>query len=182
MKKVLIINGSYRESGDIAFLIENFLKGFRESGSGADIEVVHLKEIRMEYCRGCWACADPENIGKPIGNCPIEDDVRGLLEKSLACDILVYATPVYEMGPSAVMKKFLERNLPVVGGIKLGFYGRSPRRKSKAGGHHPLFRCALSDQHPAWIYEIPQEDTVSFLPIPWLRKNVLFAGRGRRGQ
>lgn len=31
------------------------------------------------------------------------------------------------------MKKFLERNLPVVGGIKLGFFGRTARRKGKSG-------------------------------------------------
>jgi multimeric flavodoxin WrbA len=133
MKKLLIINGSYREAGDTAFLIDNVIKGFRESAPEADIEMVPLKDIRMEYCRGCWTCANPENSKKPIGACPIEDDVRPLLEKSLACDALVYATPVYEMGPSAVMKKFLERNLPVVGGIKFGFYGRSARRKGKSG-------------------------------------------------
>jgi multimeric flavodoxin WrbA len=133
MKNLLIINGSYRESGDIVYLIENFVKGFKESAPDASIEIINLKAIKLEYCRGCWTCANPENKEKVIGDCPIEDDVGSLLEKSLACDALVYATPVYEMGPSAVMKKFLERNLPVVGGITLGFYGRNAKRKSKAG-------------------------------------------------
>ena len=133
MKTVFIINGSYRKDGDTAFLIENFMRGFKEIGVESEIEIVFLKDVSMEYCRGCWSCADPENSKKPIGACPIEDEVKPLLEKSLACDVLVYATPVYEMGPSAVMKKFLERNLPVVGGIKLGFFGRSAKRKGKAG-------------------------------------------------
>jgi putative NADPH-quinone reductase len=134
MKRILIINGSYHETGDIAFLVDRFAAGVREAGRGAEIEIVHLLDLRMEYCRGCWICGNPENIGKPIGDCPIEDDVRALLEKSLACDVLVYATPVYEMGPTAVMKKFLERNLPVVGGIGIaGFKGRQPARKGKSG-------------------------------------------------
>ncbi len=133
MKKLLIFNGSYREAGDTAFLIDNFIRGFQESLPESDIEIIPLIDIRMEYCRGCWTCANPENIKQPIGACPIDDAVRPLLEKSLACDALVYATPVYEMGPSAAMKKFLERNLPVVGGIKLGFFGRSARRKGKSG-------------------------------------------------
>ena len=133
MKKVLVIMGSYREKGDTVFLVDNFINGFRLSAPHSEIEIVDLKKIDMAYCRGCWTCANPDNIGKPIGNCPIQDDVRLLLDKSLACDVLVYATPVYEMGPSAVMKKFLERNLPVLGGIKLGFYGRNPRRENKCG-------------------------------------------------
>ena len=133
MKKLLIISGSYREGGDIAYLTDRFSEGFKASLSDGEIEVVHLRDIGMEYCRGCWACANAENMQKPIGDCPIGDDVRELLEKSSACDVLVYATPVYEMGPTAVMKKFLERNLPVVGGIKLGFFGRRPTKKSKAG-------------------------------------------------
>ncbi len=133
MKKLLIINGSYRKAGDTVFLIDNLITGFRESLPESEIELIPLTDVRMEYCRGCWSCADPENIKKPIGACPIEDDVRPLLEKSLACDVLVYATPIYEMGPSAVMKKFLERNLPVVGGIRLGFVGRTAARKGKSG-------------------------------------------------
>jgi multimeric flavodoxin WrbA len=133
MKKVLILNGSYHETGDIAFLIDRFEEGFRESDPDADIEIVRLRDRNIEYCRGCWVCGNPENIQKPIGTCPIEDDVQPLLEKSLACDVLVYATPVYEMAPTAVMKKFLERNLPVVGGIRIGFVGRQPTRKGKAG-------------------------------------------------
>jgi FMN-dependent NADH-azoreductase len=134
MKKVLILNGSYHETGDIAFLIDRFAEGFRESDRDADIETVRLKDRQIEYCRGCWVCGNPENMKKPIGSCPIEDDVRILLEKSLASDVLVYATPVYEMGPTAVMKKFLERNLPVVGAIGItGFKGRRPKRKGKTG-------------------------------------------------
>lgn len=134
MKKVLVLNGSYHETGDIAFLIDRFVEGVRESDPDADIEIVRLRERKMEYCRGCWVCGNPENIQKPIGSCPIEDDVRVLLEKCLACDVLVYATPVYEMGPTAVMKKFLERNLPVVGVIGItGFKGRQARRLGKSG-------------------------------------------------
>lgn len=133
MKKVLVLDGSYHESGDIAFLIDRFAVGVRESDPDAEIEIVHLRERTIEYCRGCWVCGNPENIKKPIGSCPIEDDVRPLLEKSLACDLLVYATPVYEMGPTALMKKYLERSLPVVGGIRIGFKGRQAPRKGKTG-------------------------------------------------
>jgi multimeric flavodoxin WrbA len=155
MKRVLIINGSYRKDGDTAFLIDNFIRGCRQSGAESDIETVNLTDVGMEYCRGCWTCANPENRNKPIGDCPIEDEVRALLEKSLACDALVYATPVYEMGPSAVLKKFLERNLPVVGGIKLGFYGRSARKKGKtgtiilsSGAPHPINRLLGFTRYP----------------------------------
>jgi FMN-dependent NADH-azoreductase len=133
MKRALIINGSYRTGGDTDHLIGRFVQGLRESLPDAEIETVRLEHRRIEYCRGCWTCADPENRVKPIGACPIGDDVRELLEKSLACDILVYASPVYEMGPTALMKKFLERNLPVVGSMGLGFKGRAARMPGKRG-------------------------------------------------
>lgn len=133
MKKVLVIDGSYHESGDTAFLIDRFLEGCRDAAPDAAIEIVHLREARIDYCRGCWVCGNPENIQKPIGSCPLGDDVGPLLEKSLACDLLVYATPVYEMSPTARMKKFLERNLPVVGPFKAGFTGRQAARRGKTG-------------------------------------------------
>jgi multimeric flavodoxin WrbA len=61
-EKSLIINGSYREAGDTACLIDNFIKGFQESAPESDIEIIPLTDLNMDYCRGCWTCANPENI------------------------------------------------------------------------------------------------------------------------
>jgi hypothetical protein len=40
MKTLLIINGSYREAGDMVYLIDNFVKGFKESAPDANIEII----------------------------------------------------------------------------------------------------------------------------------------------
>lgn len=128
-KKLVVINGSYHKQGMTVALTDAFIKGFLESNPEGEVKNFSLMEKNFDYCKGCWQCT--KQPGK-IGECVIKDEVEDMLPYMHECDVLVWATPVYEFGPTAVMKKFMERNLPIIGPV--GFLkGRNPKRKDKVG-------------------------------------------------
>jgi putative NADPH-quinone reductase len=52
---------------------------------------------------------------RPIGRCPLKDDMPFLLEQYVDADGYIFASPAYEGSITSLMKKFLERK------IALGF-------------------------------------------------------------
>lgn len=69
---------------------------------GAQTECAMLGEMRIEECDGCHACWK----GK---GCPRRDDMNGLYERIAGADAMVFGTPVYWYGPTALMKGFVDR-------------------------------------------------------------------------
>jgi len=81
-------------------------------------EIVFLSDYRLEPCRGCKLCfRDGEEA------CPLSDDRDVLIEKLLASDGVVFASPSYMFQVSGLMKTFLDR---------LAFFGHRPRFFGKA--------------------------------------------------
>ena len=105
-RKILAINGSYRgEKGHTHFLVEELFQGVRSAGG--DCEEIVLAKHKINRCTACDQCHSPEH--------PLEcaytarDDVASLFEKMMAADLLIYATPIYIMGISGLMKVFIDR-------------------------------------------------------------------------
>ncbi|WP_051408942.1 SCP2 sterol-binding domain-containing protein [Syntrophorhabdus aromaticivorans] len=106
--RILAVQGSPRpKTGNTAVLLERFLKG--AESQGAVTEAIHLKEKEILPCQGCYTCWT-----KTPGICVFDDDMTALLEKVKACDVLVYATPLYVYNVSALMKAFQERMIPLL--------------------------------------------------------------------
>jgi multimeric flavodoxin WrbA len=100
-KKVLVFSSSPRRNGNSDLLCDQFIKGAREAGHHA--EKIFLKDVKINYCNGCGTCIDGKN------ECPQKDDMAGILDKMIAADILVLATPVYFYTMSAQMKTLIDR-------------------------------------------------------------------------
>lgn len=100
-KKVLILSSSPRRGGNSDVLCDRFLAGASEAGHEA--EKLFLKDLKIDYCTGCGACY---NGAKP---CPQKDDAAGVLEKMVAADVIVMATPVYFYTLCAQMKTLIDR-------------------------------------------------------------------------
>lgn len=103
--KVLAIMGSYRKGGTIDTVIDKILEGARDGG--AETEKIVLVDRHIEYCRNCFTCY--RDLDADIGRCPIQDDMRGILEKCAAADGLVFGAPVNAGTVTALMKTFIER-------------------------------------------------------------------------
>ena len=100
-KKVLILSSSPRRGGNSDTLCDEFMRGAKESGN--QVEKIFLKDKHITYCTGCSVCSIH---GKP---CPQKDDANEIVEKMIAADIIVMATPVYFYTMSAQMKTLIDR-------------------------------------------------------------------------
>lgn len=100
-KQVLILSSSPRKEGNSDRLCDEFLRGALESGHEA--EKLRLADYTINYCTGCGTCS---MLQKP---CPQKDDAAMIVEKMLAADVIVMATPVYFYTLSAQMKTLIDR-------------------------------------------------------------------------
>jgi len=102
MKKVLILSGSPRKGNSDA-LCDAFQKGAREAGH--DAEKIRVVEKKVHYCTGCYVCK------KTGGKCAYQDDMGEILEKILAADVIVLASPVYFYSVCAPLKTVIDRTV-----------------------------------------------------------------------
>ncbi len=156
--KAVIIKGTYHRSGVISELVDNLVAGLCAVRPEAEVTLIDLLDAHVEFCRGCGSCTET-SPDKPLGDCSItEDDVRGILEQVLECDVLVFATPIYMFGPTAVMKRFMERMLAVMKPSRMGPAGRPRKRRDKvgvvllsSGAPYPLNVLAGMTRYPSRI-------------------------------
>lgn len=102
MKKVLILSGSPRKGGNSDLLCDEFMRGAKERGN--DAEKIRVAEKNIEYCRACYYC-------KRNGKCVVDDDMGEVLDKMLAADVIVLASPVYFYSISAQLKTVVDRTV-----------------------------------------------------------------------
>ncbi|MBN1844537.1 MAG: flavodoxin family protein [Sedimentisphaerales bacterium] len=100
MKSILGIIGSPRPRGNTHLLVESVLAGGADAGG--DTRLLPLGSLRIAECDGCHACWRQ----KP---CPKADDMNEIYPVIEASDVLVFGTPVYWYGPTALMKAFIDR-------------------------------------------------------------------------
>ncbi len=108
MLKILAIQGSPRpKASNTEILLQEFLKGAQSQE--AETETIYLKDKDIHSCVGCYTC-----WAKTPGVCTFKDDMPELLEKVRDCDLLVYATPLYNFNMTSLLKAFQERLLPLL--------------------------------------------------------------------
>lgn len=101
-KKVLVISASPRKNGNSDLLCDEFVRGAVEAGH--EVEKVRLAEKNVGYCMGCYAC-------QKLHKCVKNDDANELVEKMLAADSIVLATPVYFYSMDAQLKALIDRTV-----------------------------------------------------------------------
>ena len=104
-KNVLILSSSPRRGGNSDRLCDAFLQGCKDAGH--TVEKIFLKDKHINYCTGCGICS---MYGKP---CPQKDDAAEVIEKMIAADVIVMATPIYFYTMSAQMKTLIDRMNPM---------------------------------------------------------------------
>jgi len=102
MKRVTAFVGSARKKHTYS-AVSQFLKNLQALGD-IECEMVVLSDHRLGTCRGCRLCFDR---GEEL--CPLKDDRDALIEKMMASDGVVFASPNYSFQVSANMKIFLDR-------------------------------------------------------------------------
>ena len=100
-KNVLILSSSPRKGGNSELLCDQIIKGAQEAGHQA--EKISLREKKINYCTGCGTCVNGTK------GCSQKDDMSEVLEKMIAADVIVMATPVYFYTMCGQMKTLIDR-------------------------------------------------------------------------
>ena len=103
MKNILIISASPRKNGNSDILCNRFAQGASERGH--NVEKIFLASKNIGYCRGCGVC-------NSVHKCVQKDDMAEIIDKLIASDVIVLATPVYFYTMSGQMKVFIDRTVP----------------------------------------------------------------------
>lgn len=102
-KKVLVISGSPRKGGNSDTLCDQFILAAKEAGN--DVEKISLRDKKINFCTGCYAC-------KNSGVCIQKDDMAEILDKMMTADVILMATPVYFYTMDGQMKTLIDRTVP----------------------------------------------------------------------
>jgi multimeric flavodoxin WrbA len=102
-KNILVLSASPRKSGNSDLLCDQFMFGAREAGN--QVEKIYLSDKEIGYCTGCESCYTSHK-------CVQKDDMAEVLEKMIAADVIMMATPVYFYTMNAQMKTLIDRTCP----------------------------------------------------------------------
>ncbi|WP_306547176.1 flavodoxin family protein [Desulfobulbus sp.] len=101
--KVVAFNGSARKNGNTAMMIAALFKELEKEG--VETEMVQLAGEHPHGCIACYQCFKNKN-----GRCIVDlDCINNCIEKMLAADAIVLASPTYFADVSTEMKALIDR-------------------------------------------------------------------------
>ena len=124
--KVLGVNGSGREDGNTAVLVQAVLDGAREGG--AETEMWQLAQWQIGGCTACKRC-------KQTHRCVIGDDMQRFYDVAPETDVLVLACPIYLDHITAQLMTFVQRMYCYLG-VNLENYYPNGRCRAVLGITH----------------------------------------------
>lgn len=168
--QIIAFNGSPRKNGNTAQLLRETLNATVELGATTDF--VHLADLEMKGCRGCYAC---KIEGKSRGRCVQQDDMTELYARIEAADAVLFGTPIYFGAMTPELKMLVDRFFPY---LSMDFTSSLPKGK-RAGvvvtqnqrdaalyeGHLHLIDRALRVIGFASVDFLVSVDTIGFEPM-----------------
>ena len=163
MKKILGVMGSPRKNGNTDILVSKILEGSNEVG--AETEMIYLKDLEIKECNGCHACWDGKECSK-------HDDMNDLFEKIMACDVIIFGSPVYWYSVTALMKAFIDRFV----------YFNSPKNREKIKGKSAVLAVPFEEEtlETARPLVLMFEKSLAYLEME-LTEQILVPGVGDKG-
>ncbi len=101
-KKIVILNGSPRRNGNTSLLVKSFSEGARSAGN--TVIEFFLDDMDIHGCKGCFG-------GHSSRECPCvqKDDMDKIYPAVKACDVIVFATPLYYWNMSGQIRTAVDR-------------------------------------------------------------------------
>ena len=101
-KKIIILNGSPRRTGNTSALTTSFTKGAKDSGN--TVTEFFLDEMNIHGCKGCFGGGK-----NPDSPCVQKDDMDQIYPIYKEADLVVLATPLYYWTISGQLKTAFDR-------------------------------------------------------------------------
>jgi multimeric flavodoxin WrbA len=164
MTKLLGVVGSPRRNGTTHILVSRILDGARTEGATGDI--LFLNDLAIRECDGCHACWE----GSP---CSKNDDMNTIYQKLIDSDVIIFGTPVYWYGPTAVMKGFIDRFV----------YFNCPEHRAQIKGKSAILAVPFEEANPetAALLIAFFEKSLQYVQMHLVGR-VIVPGVGRKGE
>lgn len=101
-KKIVVLNGSPRKTGNTAALVREFTRGAEEAGH--TVTEFFLDGMDIHGCKGCFG-------GHSSRECPCvqKDDMGRIYPAVKNCDVVVLASPLYYWNLSGQLRTAVDR-------------------------------------------------------------------------
>jgi multimeric flavodoxin WrbA len=164
MKKMLGVVGSPRKSGNTHVLVSRILEGV--TGGEVSKDMIFLNDLSIEECDGCHVCWKNEK-------CIKKDDMSNVYEKIIESDVIIFGTPVYWYGPTALMKAFIDRFV----------YFNGPKNRKKIKGKLAVIAVPFEEESNETVAPVISffEKSFSFLGVKLIGK-IIAPGVTKRGE
>jgi len=127
--KILGVIGSPRRNGNTHILVSRILEGAEQEG--AIVDTIFLDDLSIRECDGCHVCWKGRECSK-------NDDMNNIYPKIMEADAIVFGTPVYWYGPTALMKAFIDRFV----------YFNCPENRAKIKGKSAVIAIPYEEENP----------------------------------
>jgi multimeric flavodoxin WrbA len=164
MTKLLGVVGSPRRNGNTHILVSRILDGARAEGATGD--VLFLNDLTIRECDGCHACWEGKQCSK-------NDDMNTLYPTIIKSDAIIFGTPVYWYGPTALMKGFIDRFV----------YFNCPEHRAELKGKSAALAVPFEETNPetAALLLAFFEKSLQYLQMN-LIGSIVVPGVGRKGE
>ena len=134
---ILVVSCSGKRNGNTEKLAAAYAEGARESGHA--VRCLRLSELEIGGCRGCNACVQTDV-------CVQHDGMREVYEAFIACDMVVFAAPLYFWGMPSQMKAIIDRLYALGHDNEKGYFAY-PRKKCA------LIASSADTERHFWVFE-----------------------------
>ena len=107
------------------------LKYWRARKKKEPLQKFFFHDMNIRECDGCHVCWKGKQCSK-------KDDMNNIYAKIIDSDIIVFGTPVYWYGPTALMKCFIDRFV----------YFNCPENRSKIRGKFAVIAIPFEEENP----------------------------------
>lgn len=161
--RILGVVGSPRKKGNTHILVSRILDGAEERG--AITEIIFLNDLDIRECDGCYICWKGKQCSK-------KDDMDEVYPKIIQSDVIIFGTPVYWYGPTALMKCFIDRFV----------YFNCPKNRAKIRGKSAVIAVPFEENNPQTASLLVKffEKSLKYLEMNLIGK-ILVPGVSRRG-
>ncbi len=129
-KKILGVMGSPRKKGNTHILVSKILEGAKSEGVKG--EILFLDDLTIRECDGCYRCWQGKGCNK-------DDDMNDIYPRIAESAGIIFSTPVYWYGPTALIKGFLDRFV----------YFNCPENRKMIKGKPAVLAVPCEEEDPA---------------------------------
>ena len=164
MNKILAVVGSPRRNGNTHILVSKIAEGAR--AGNAEVDELFLGDFTIAECDGCHLCWKMEECSK-------DDDMQAIYLRIIQSDVIIFGTPVYWFGPTALMKGFIDRFV----------YFNCPKNRPKIRGKSAVIAVPFEEENIEMARPVVEffQKCLDYLEMNLLGK-IIVPGVSARGE